>query len=286
MARTIKEIKKSMTDAFMADQTIRDVYGITGTASFEDTFSAVSIESILFYIVASAVYVLETLFDLFKKDVDDKVATAVLASIPWYHRICLEYQHGDALVFDETTQQYGYGTVDESKRLVRFAACRDAQGGVRVLVSGADASGLPEALSDDVLTPFKEYLNLRKPAGVPVSVSSYSPDEIKLDITVQYDPLVMNADGSLITDPSVFPAEDAVNGYVHGIVYGGVFNKTKLVDAMQSAQGVVDLILGEVSAKSSLDGQFGTVLGNNYTALSGSFNTADLKNTISYVLQL
>ena len=48
MARTIAEIKKEMTDAYMSNSIIRDIYGITGDADFDSVFSPVSIESTLF----------------------------------------------------------------------------------------------------------------------------------------------------------------------------------------------------------------------------------------------
>lgn len=48
MARTIAEIKKEMTDAYMSNSIIRDLYGITGDADFDSVFSPVSIESTLF----------------------------------------------------------------------------------------------------------------------------------------------------------------------------------------------------------------------------------------------
>ena len=286
MARSIKEIKKTITDAFMSDMTIREQYGITGDASFEDTFSSVSIENILFYIIASSIYVLEGLFDLFKKDVDERVATSIPATIPWYHGVCLEYQHGDTLEYDSVKQEYRYAVSDEGKRLVKFAACRDSGSGILILVSGEDEEGRPEALSNDVLTPFREYLNLRKPAGIPVSVYSYPADEIIVNLSIQYDPLVLSPEGSLLSDTSVFPVEEAVTQYLHGIVYGGVFNKTKLIDAIQLAPGVTDVVLLSVQAKAATDTQMTTVSGNNYTATSGAFTSSNLKNSISYVLQL
>ena len=68
-----------------------------------------------------------------------------------------------------------------------------------------DENGVPKALSDDVLTVFKTYLNKRKPAGVLFQVYSYDPDLIQLDLTVQYDPMLLNADGSIIGDTAKFP---------------------------------------------------------------------------------
>lgn len=286
MARTIREIKAAMTQQFMSDPTIVEMYGFTEGAVFEDTFSAVSLESIWFSIVASAIYVLETLFDLFRADVDKKISGAVVASIPWYHKIALEFQYGDSLVFDEATQGFVYPVVDTTKQLVKFAACRDMGGGVYVLVSGADSSGNPVALSSDVLSAFESYLRERKPAGVLLSVNSLNPDLVRSVMTVQYDPQVLTPDGELITDPSVKPVEDAVNAYLKGIVYGGVLNKTKLVDAVQGARGVIDVVLTSVSVKPANGSSYEVVTGNNYRSVGGSFKSNNLTSGITYVVSL
>ena len=275
-----------MTDQFMADPVLREKYGLTAEDTFDGSFSAVSFESILFGIVAAAIYTLEAIFDAFRREIDTKIADSVVASIPWYHKICLEYQHGDNLVLNEATSEYVYELIDDSKKLVKFAACRDRGGGVYILVAKEGADGYPEALSNDVLTAFREYVNRRKPAGVITDVYSYNPDDITLSIRVQYNPILLNSDGSLITDPSVFPVEDAVNNYLASILYGGTFNRNKLIDAVQSVEGVQDLILGEVSAKASGAQSYSVVEGNNYTSVGGSFRSANLRNTISYVLEI
>lgn len=286
MARTIRQIKAAMTQQFMADATIKERYGLQEGAVFEDTFSAVSLESIWFSIVASAIYVLECLFDVFREDVDAKIAGAVVASIPWYHKIALEFQYGDSLVFDEATQGFAYPTIDTSRQLVKFAACRDMGGGVYILVSGADAAGSPAALPSDVLAAFEAYLRERKPAGVLLDVRSYDPDQARLQLTVQYDPQVLTPDGELITDQSVKPVEDAVEAYLRGIVYGGVLNKTKLVDAVQGARGVLDVVLDSVAVMPANGSSFIPVPGNNYRSVGGSFAASNLTSGISYVLSL
>lgn len=286
MARTIKQIKKSMTDQFMADQVIRDRYGLAEGESFESSFSAVSLESIIFGIVAAAIYVLESMFEAYSAEVDRKMADAVVASIPWYHKVCLEYQHGDKLVLDPSTYEYIYPVIDASKQRVKFASCRDRGGGIYILVAGEDTDGTPKALSNDVLTAFREYVNRRKPAGVIAEIYSYNPDVIRMQISVQYDPIVLNSDGSLIADPSVFPVEDAINNYLAGIIYGGTFNRNKMIDAVQAAEGVIDLQLEKVQVKQA-DGQaFSTITGNNYQSVGGSFRSSDLKSTVSYVLEI
>ncbi len=275
-----------MTQEFMTSSVIREKYGITGDATFDETFSKVSIENIWFSIVASAIWALESIYDSFRADVDEKIAGAVLASIPWYHKISLEFQYGDSLVFDDETQQYVYPEIDAEKQVVKFAACRDIGGGVYVLAAGADASGNPVALSAAVQAAFESYLRQRKPAGVILQVGSYDPDLVRVAMTVQYDPQILNATGQLIADTSVRPVEDAINTYLHNIVYGGVLNKSKLIDAVQAAPGVVDVVLSSVAVKSENMGAFVTLTANNYTSYSGAFESDNLTSGISYVLSL
>lgn len=275
-----------MTQQFMADPTIIERYGFPAGAVFEDTFSTVSLESIWFSIVAAAIYVLETLFDAFKEDVDAKIAQAAVASIPWYHKISLEFQYGDALVFDEQTQQFVYPEVDESKQIVKFAACRDLGGMVYVLASKDNGSGSPAALSSAELSAFDAYLRERKPAGVLLQTDSFSPDLVRVVMAVQYDPQVITSEGELIADPTVYPVEEAINSYLNGIVYGGALNKTKLVDAVQGAAGVIDVSLTSVSVKTAAGDEYSPVSGNNYVSVGGSFVSNNLRNSISYVLSL
>lgn len=188
MARSIAEIKQTMTNAFMADATVRERYGLSEDDTFDDSFSAVSIENILFYIVAACSHVLEVIFDQFKADVDDKISRAVVASVPWYYKIAKEFQYGDALVFNEATQQYGYEQENEKKRLVKYVAVRDRGTSVEILAS-AEAGGQPAILSEDVLTAFKQYLNRVKIAGVVLSVRSLPADRISINATIHVDPL-------------------------------------------------------------------------------------------------
>lgn len=286
MARTIRQIKGAMTQQFMEDSTIIERYGFAAGSTFEDTFSAVSLESIWFSIVAAAIFVLETLYDAFKKDVDAKIAEAVVASIPWYHKIALEFQYGDILVFDEKTQGFIYPVIDTTKQIVKFAACRDLGGMVCVLASKDNGSGSPAPLSADELTAFSAYLHERKPAGILLQTVSQEPDEVQVELTVQYNAQVLTPDGQLIAEPGVYPVEDAINNYLKGIVYGGTLNKTKLVDAIQGAPGVVDVVLTQVSVKTATESSFSPVVGNNYASVGGSFVSNNLRSGISYVLSL
>ena len=283
MARSVAEIKKTMTDAFMADATIREKYGLSVDDTFSSKFSSVSIESILFFIVAACCHVLEMIFDQHKRDVEDKIALAVVASVPWYYKMALAFQYGDSLVLNERTQQYEYASVDESKQVVKYAAVRDKGTSLQILVSG-DQGGSPVALSNDVLTVFKQYMNRVKVAGVILNITSKESDNVTVTATITIDPLVLNENGELLSDGSK-PVEEAITSYLKHIIYGGTFNKTKLVDVIQAVEGVVDVELEECKYRPANSLEWTVLSGNNYTGNSGSYIPIDLANSLTYVVQ-
>ena len=272
-----------MTDAFMADATVRSLYGLAEGDRFADKFSAVSLENILFHIVASCVYVVEDLFARHRQEVDEIAERASVASIPWYHDKVMAYQHGDALVLNEETMAYGYEEDAPERRVVKYAAVRDMGTGLSILASAA-ANGRPAKLTDEQLVGLRYYIDRVKIAGVSTSVSSADADLIKVFATVYVDPLVLNADGRRITDGS-YPVRDAIDGYLAGVVYGGSLNKTKLVDAMQEAAGVVDVELQSVRWSTDGGNTWHSVVGNNYQALAGCFESSSLNDTLSYVVE-
>lgn len=282
MARSISEIKRTMTDAFMQDEAIRKAYDLPeGKTRFADCFSAVSLENLLFYIVAACHYVLESIFEKFTQDVEQKISRAVVASIPWYFDKAKAFQYGDALVLNPRTFGYEYAKVDSSKQRVKYVAVRDRGASIEMLVSDEDKGGKPIPLSDDVLTAFKHYINAIKIAGVVINVRTRKADELTIAVKVVVDPLKINRTGVDIAS-SEKVVEHAIENYLSDIVYGGTFNKTKLVDAIQRVDGVLDVVLGVCKYKAGDD--FKEIAGNNYTAVGGSFIAVGLDKTIEYVV--
>lgn len=281
MARSISEIKRTMTDAFMQDEAIRKAYDLPeGKTRFADCFSAVSLENLLFYIVAACHYVLESIFEKFTQDVEQKISRAVVASIPWYFDKAKAFQYGDALVLNPRTFGYEYAKINTLKQLVKYVAVRDRGASIEMLVS-TEQNGKPTPLSDEVLTAFKHYINAIKIAGVVINVRTRKADELSIAVKVVVDPLKINRQGVDIAS-SEKVVEHAIENYLADIVYGGTFNKTKLVDAIQRVDGVVDVALGVCKYKAG--DEFKEIAGNNYTAVGGSFIAVGLDKTIEYVV--
>lgn len=272
-----------MTDAFMANAAVRERYGLTEGDRFGEKFSSVSLENILFFVVAACCHVMECLMDAYRDDIEKRISTVVVGSVPWYYKMALAYQKGDELVLDDQTQQYRYAHVDESKQVVKYAAVRDRGTSVQILVSGDD-DGSPVLLSNDVLTPFKDYMNRVKVAGVILNISSKASDHVVINAKVTVDRLILDESGVKLSDGSK-PVEAAIREHLKQIVYGGTFNKTKLVDAIQTVAGVADVELGECLYRADGEDNWTVIKGNNYTGNSGSYIPDGLDKSITYVVQ-
>jgi hypothetical protein len=196
--------------------------------------SKVAIWRCLFWCVAVCAYSLDVVFDLFKLDLEAITASSRYGTLPWYVSIAKAYQHGDALV--QIDLEWKYAAENLPAQIVKLAAANEVAGQVNVKV--AKLSGTtPTQLSGPEEVGFTAYLQKKKPAGIYVNVINAAADELKLYLTINYNPLVFTATGALISNPAVKPAEDAVNAYLSGLDFDGKFELMKLVDKVQLALG-------------------------------------------------
>ena len=75
MGRSRKQIKTEITTPFMDNETFAYKYGFSVGASFDAEFSLVSLENILFEIVALAIFIHELFFDQHRVEIEDKKRT-------------------------------------------------------------------------------------------------------------------------------------------------------------------------------------------------------------------
>ena len=82
MARPVDEIKREMTDAsWLIQSSARSTSSRRGD-TFRSAFSLVSLENILFFIVAAAHHVVERIFDGHREDVERTLERAIVATVP------------------------------------------------------------------------------------------------------------------------------------------------------------------------------------------------------------
>jgi len=280
--RTLSEITESIKSQFVANSELAELYRLDRSKTFDEQFSKVSFEALIIYIVAAASYVLERTFATTVEEVDTAIDSRYVASIPWFQQKALEYQDGYDLVFDNVTRSFGYAASDPKARIIAFAAVRTTRDAnevqwVQILVSKEGKAPLTE----EEMLRFSRYMQRISPAGTRADIVSKQSDLLQISAQVNYNPLLLTSEGLRITDGSS-PVNEAIQTYIDNIKYGGTFNKTKLVDAIQAAEGVVDVILLEVEVASA-DGEFVTLAGNSYPSSSGSFVINDI--IISYLAE-
>ena len=276
--RTLSTIKDSIRADFVADTTLQEAYDLDSSKTFDEQFSSVSLEAILTYIVAVAIWAFESVLNTHETDIDDTITSQAVTSIPWYYQLCLNFQLGYVLTLNEDTYAFEYSEEDDDAKIIEFAAVRQIQSAnltkLKIYVSKADKA----ALSTTELEAFTSYVSRAGAAGIHYDIVSESPTSLSFTIEVVRDPLLLDSSGQLLTDGSTKPVEEAISDYLDGITYGAVFNRTKLVDAIQEATGVSDVILNDVQ----ISGE--SVATQNIEAAGGAFTFDSSDSIITYTV--
>jgi hypothetical protein len=252
MARSITEIRESIKQSFVANSELQTIYGISGANSIDDEFSTVSLEAQFVEQMAVTSKIIEDLQDLHLKEVNQRISEMTPGTLFWYQKVALDFQMGYTLVWNNEKLTYEYYSIDEAAKIVKLCAVSEGAGFLTVKLAKLSSSGFPEKLELYELTAFKIYFESVKYAGVIVNYISDDADKIRLKLKVYYNPSILNADGSLLTDPSRFPVVDAVNDYLRLMPFNGVFNVTSLIDSLQQVEGVVNPLFISASAQYGL----------------------------------
>ncbi len=242
MARTIDEIKNEMAEAFMSDSTLQSKYGFEQGDKFADKFSKVSIENILLYIVSSAIWTLEKLFDTHKAEVDEYIAKMKPHSLRWYVEKAKAFHYGESLI--DGTDKYAMADDDESVVMpVTFAACTEGKENATLYLKIAKTG--PEPLTAEEKEAFEAYMHEIKDAGVRIDVLSQEGDYLEVTADIYYNPLLIDSNGQSKADGTKV-AENAIKNYIENLPFNGEFRKNEMVDALQRVDGIEMVELGAV----------------------------------------
>lgn len=237
---TISEIKKQLTDAFIADSNVQTLYSLDTSKNFDEQFSKVSIESILFYVVAYVVWLRETALASWSEDVQQTALTTRYGTKQWWHAKALAWQEGYATCVLEDGTSVGYATQDTTKQMVKYCAVSQSEGIVLLKVAGGTQDKL-QPLNSDQMTMFNSYLNDIKPLGINVVAKSMAADSLTIAANIYYDTQLLQSD----VDSGV---KDAIETLLKNIKFGGVIYKSQIVDAIQGVKGVRDVELTQMQA--------------------------------------
>ncbi len=286
MARTVSEIKNEITGRFVSDQTIMKLYDLDPDKTFDEQFTKVSIESILFYTVAYALWLLEKYFDTHKAENTDLLNEMKPHSLRWYANATKRFQYGHDL--PEDSDKYdNTGLSDqqvEATKIVSYAAALEVGTGIRLQVA-KDAGDDLAPLTAGEMVSFTEYMGRIKDAGVRLSIASNEADTLRLGLKIFYNPLVLEVyDGKLnrIDGTATDVVATTVKNYLKNLPFNGTLVLASLVDALQAIEGIV--IPHVVKAI----GQYAAVvteIETKYAPDAGYIRLVDGGLTVSYEVQ-
>lgn len=238
--RVISDIKLAITKSFIANETFAKIYGLDQSKSFEDQFSKVSFESVLFDIMSIAIYAFEVILDKHYSDVTQKLTEEKAHTARWYRSKALAFQFGFDLVVDsDEFNNTGYSAEQiEASKIVKYSAVVEAENDSRLIVKIAgETDGELNRLNEQQVASFKTYMQEVRDAGVKLTVINYEADKLFLDLQINYDPLVLSANGQHLINAN-FPVVDAIKAYMKELPFNGELVLAHLVDKLQQVEGV------------------------------------------------
>ena len=283
---TIAEFKKTMTDAFISDEAIKEKYGLADGLNFEDQFSTVSIENILFSVFATAMWIMQQLFEQFRVDTSEILANQTPGNTDWYAYMARLFQFGMDLV--DGTDYYDNSALTteqiEAMRIVRHAAAVESKDKslLYVKVATDSGNGVMQPLYPAQLAAFRQYLNSIQYAGVRIVVINDPADEMKLQIDVYYDPLVLNEAGNRLDGTAGAPVRDAIRNYLANLPFNGIYTNQGLVDVLQAIEGVH---IAEIKSAASRYGAYieFTEINAREIAHAGYYQVSDANLTLNFI---
>ena len=238
--------------------------------------SKVAVWRLWAYITAVAIYAHEVIFDLFKEEVQAIADAAAPGTPGWYQKKMLEFQYGDTLTY--FNYQYVYDPVDESARIITRCAVQERSDGAVLIKVAKDSGGTPVPLSAPEKSAAESYAAKIKFAGTRLAVTSLDPDELDIDYTVFYDPLV-----PLATLQANLQA--AADAFLAELPFNAEFRITRFTDALQAVTGVIDPVFQ--SATATPDGGSPESVAVRYLPAAGYMVFADtLANMFTFQPQL
>ncbi|MBJ2196056.1 MAG: hypothetical protein JFT11_09910 [Muribaculaceae bacterium] len=263
MARTVEEIKKDMTAEFMKMEAVKSRYGLDGSKSFADCFSMASLENIIFYVFAVAVWALEKLFDLHRADVDARIEQLEPHTLRWYVSKAKAYMQGQKLVTDcDYYDTEGMTEQDiAAAKVVKYAVATESNTVVYIKVA-REVDGNPAALTAGQLEGLTSYMNEIKDAGVSVQLRNEPADQMRIDLLIYYDPtlLIIDANGNG-SQNGKDPVRETTKQVIENLPFNGMFRKSDLMAALQALPCVEVADIKSVKVKPRNGAEWQTVEG-------------------------
>lgn len=258
-SRTIKEIY----DEIIAEkQTFSSLDVLLPNPDTSQTFlndlttaSKVAVWRLILWVTAFAIWTTEQIYEAHTTEINATAEAMIPGTLRWYVEEAKKFQYGYDLEWIDGKYQYSDTTSPEAiaSQIVTQAAAVESAGDVIIKVAtGIVGSFAP--LSTAQFLSFQEYMGQKQFAGTVIIFINQSADDLKLAYTIYYDPLVIELDSStpqrakLISD-GTYVVEEAITNHIQGLPFNSKLRIVELTDAIQDAEGVLNVVANEVQAR-------------------------------------
>lgn len=247
MARTLSEIFNQ------ARQYRQQYLELTDKRDWQNS-SKMSVLDTITWVQASCIWAFETILDVFKVDIAQDLNNRINGTPAYYAKALLKYQSGDELEMNEDGTAFSYPSVNEEKRIitkVSYAEVEEAGFHDKKLFLKI-ATGEPGAyrqIDESEMVAIRSYARQIAFAGTNLTVVSRQGDILIPRLTVYHDGAASEAD--------VYQnIEDALAQFITNLDFNGVVYVQKILDAIQSAEHVVDVYINTEAGQGVYVAQF------------------------------
>lgn len=228
-----------------------------------------SVINVLTYIMAVLIYSYESLLDVFQVQISNIISKRINGTARYYAEVALYFQYNpdsktmDDMVFDETTFQFKFKTVDTTRRIVSKSAFEEDQKNGTVIkicknnsnTDNSDGGAKYMPLSDYEMLAFNNYMDEIKFLGAKLSYRSVLGDLMTVKATIVYDDLYIDAEQAFEN------VKAALVAYEQNLDFNGLVYYQSVIDAIQGAAHIVTV--SGIDSTSS-DGKYAKVMLQSY----------------------
>lgn len=287
MARTVNEIFNQMISN---KETYSELSPLTSN-------SQVSKWRLFYYVAAVSISILEQILDIFKLDIETKVANKVSGTKEWIKTQLLAFQYSSTtpqIVEIDSDFNITYPTVDTTLQIIKQVATEVQTNNV-VLIKIAKNSP-PEPLDANEIAAVQTYLDEIMPAGINTRVISEDSDKIMIKGNIYYNGLYSSTIKANV--------ELAITSYLENLPFGGRYVQSELETAILAVSGVKDVNLTRVQVRKAattfvygsntsiyiLEGTTNDVNNRYYDSYAGYIETETtasytISDTLTYIIQ-
>jgi hypothetical protein len=232
---------------------------------------------------ATGLSLMTQIWDVFKADLEYQKSTTPIYTPSWWNDQMIntfQFSPSDptrGVIQINDQFQVSYQVIDPTTNIIAFSSTIQATNNrqVTIKVASNDGNGNPQQLTQDQLSAAASFVDRKKGAGLLISVVSFPADILTLDIDIYYD-------GQYVQSTVKSNVQAAITTYLQQLPFDGTIVISKLFDAIQSVQGVNDLLIN--SANGTPDGGQPIVFDRVYATNAG-YASFDATNSIINLIQ-